>query len=88
MARDKSQIEEMISALKQQRDELALQIHLGNMEAKDEFDKAKSKLDKLTEDSKPLENAVEESARNVFTSLKLAGDELLASSSRVQKSLK
>ena len=88
MTHEKNQIEEMISSLKQQRDELSLQIHLGNMEAKDEFDKAKSKLDKLTEEFEPLKDAVEESASNVFTSLKLVGEELLASFGRVRRSLR
>lgn len=88
MSRDKSQIEEMLSALRQQKDELALQIHLGNMEAKDEFDKAKTKLDGLTKEFEPLRDAVEESATSVFTSLELVGEELLASFNRVRKSLK
>ena len=88
MAHDKNRVEETISALKQQRDELALQIHLGNMEAKEEFERAKEKLDKMTEDFQPLKDAVEESAGNVFGSLQLVGEELLTSFDRIRKSLK
>ena len=88
MAHDKNRVEETISALKQQRDELALQIHLGNMEAKEEFEKAKEKLDKLTEDFDPLKDAVEESASNVLGSLQLVGEEVLTSFDRIRKSLK
>ena len=87
MSQDKNQIDETIRALKQQCDELALQIHLGNMDAKEEFEKAKAKLDKMTEDFAPLKEAVEESAGNVLASLQLVGEEVLSSFDRVRKSL-
>ena len=87
MSDEKSRIEETISALKQQRDELALQIHLGAAEAKEEFENAKEKLDKMTEDFEPLKDAVAESAGNVLSSLQLVGEEVLASFGRIRKSL-
>ena len=88
MSQDKKQVEEAISLLKQQRDELALQIHLGAAEAKQEFENAKDKLDKMTEDYEPLKEAVEKSASDVFASLQLVSDEVLASFDRIRKSLK
>ena len=88
MSQDKNQIAETISMLKQQCDELALQIHLGNMEAKEEFTEAKAKLDKMTQEFEPLKEAVEESAGNVVASLQLVGEEVLSSFARVRKSLK
>ena len=84
---EKSQIEEMVSYLKQQRDELALQIHLGAADAKDEFEDAKVKLDKMTDELEPLKDAVEESASNVWASLELVGEEVLSSFKRIRKSL-
>jgi len=87
MAIDKSQIEGTIDALKRQRDELALQIHLGNMEVKEEFDQAKDKLNELVDEYEPLKAAVEESAGNVWESMKLTGEEVLASFERIKKSL-
>ncbi len=83
----KHQIEETISALKQQRDELAVQIHLGAAEAKQEFEAAKEKLDQMTADFQPVKDAVGESASNVFASLQLVGEEILASFNRIRKSL-
>ena len=83
----KKQIEETISALKQQRDELALQIHLGAMEAKNEFSEAKEKLDRLSDEFEPLKSAVGESAENVYTALELLGQEVLSSFSRIRRSL-
>ena len=88
MSQDKNQIEATISALKQQCDELALQIHLGNMEARQEFEEAKAKLDKMLLDFEPLKEAIEESAGNVLASLQLVGDEVLTSFDRIRKSLK
>ena len=88
MSDDKSQLEQAIATLKQQRDELALQIHLGATEAKEEFDKAQAKLDEMTAEFEPLKDAVEESAGNVFASLKLVGEEVLGSFDRIRKSLK
>ena len=87
MTEDKTALEETISMLKRQRDELALQIHLGAADAKQEFDKAQEKLDELTAQYEPLKSAVQESADNVYASLKLVGDEVLASFDRIRKSL-
>ena len=44
---DRDFVAEMISSLKQQKDELALKIHLGSMEAKEEFEKAQEKLSQI-----------------------------------------
>ena len=87
MAIDRQQLEEKIKALKQQRDELALQIHLGSMEAKEDFENAKEKLDKLATDFEPLKDAVGESATNVAAALALVGDELVGSFDKIRKSL-
>ena len=38
--REKSYVRELINSLTQQRDELALQMHLAKMEAKQQFEKA------------------------------------------------
>ncbi len=85
--REKSHVGELISSLKQQRDELALQIHLAKMEAKEEFEKAQEKLDQVSSDFEPLKDAVEGSAENVWESLKLVAGEVKDSFDRVRKAL-
>lgn len=80
-------VKDMIDKLEQQRDELAVQVHLGAAEAKEDFDEAKEKLDKMTQEFEPLKGAVKESAGNVLSSLELVGEELLASFDRIRKSL-
>ena len=87
MSDERNPIEDTMKALRQQCDELALQIHLGKAEAKEEFEISKAKLDKMTEDYEPVKGAVEESASNVFASLQIVGEEVLNSFERIRKSL-
>ncbi len=84
MSDTKSLLAEIISSLKQQRDEIGLQIHLGKSEAKEEYDRARERLDKLMDDYEPVKDAVGESAENVFESMKLVGEELLQSFRRIR----
>ena len=84
---DRDQIAELISSLKQQRDELAVQIHLGQQEAKDEWEKITTKLDELTKEYEPLKDAVDETAGNVFEALKLVAGEVQEGFQRIRKTL-
>ena len=84
MSDTQSILAEMISTLKQHRDEIGLQIHLGKSEAKEEYDRARVKLDELMVDYEPVKDAVGESAENVLESLKLVGEELLQSFRRIR----
>ena len=87
MSEERDRIDEACSALRQQCDELAVRIHLGKAEAKEEFETAKAKLDQMTKDYEPLKDAVEESASNVVASLQVVGEEVLNSFDRIRKSL-
>ena len=84
---ERDHLAELISSLKQQRDELALQIHLGKEEAKDEWEKVTAKLDELTKDYEPLKDAVEDTAGNVFEALKLVAGEIEEGFHRIRKTL-
>lgn len=86
-AEDRDFVSELLGNLKQQKDELALKIHLGTMEAKEEFEKAQEKLGKVAEDFEPVKEAVAESAGNIFSSLKLVAGEVKDSFDRIRKSL-
>lgn len=88
MSTERGALEELISKLKQERDELKVQIHLGSMEAKDEYERISDKVDKLTEHYEPLKGAVEESAEGVFSALGLVADELKVGFQRVRKAIK
>ena len=84
---DRDHLAELISSLKQQRDELALQIHLGKEEAKEEWDKVTAKLDELGRDYEPLKDAVGETAGNVLEALKLVAGEVQEGFQRIRKAL-
>ena len=87
MSENRTELEQAISKLKQERDEVNLQIHLAGMDAKDEYDRLSGKLDELTNEYEPVKNAVEETAENVFSALGLVADELSAGFQRVRKSI-
>ena len=87
MTDEQSQLEESISRLKQQREELAVQIHLGKVEAKEEWERLNVRLDELAKEYEPLKDAVEQSAGNVFDSLKLVADEVKEGFDRIRKTL-
>lgn len=84
---DRNRLDELIGALEQQRDELALKIHLGKQEAKDEWEKVTDRLDKLKDDYKPVKDAMKESAGGVFDSLLNVGKEIQEGFQRIRKSL-
>ena len=87
MSDEQSQLADLISSLKRQRDELAVQIHLGKAEAKDEWDKLNAKLGDLTKDYEPLKEAVEGAAVNVLDALKLVAGEVQDGFERIRKTL-
>ena len=87
MSEKKSALEEVISALKQERDELQLQLHLASMDAKDEYERLSGSVDNLSSQYEPVKDAVEETAGNLFSALGLAADEMKAGFQRVRKAI-
>ena len=83
----RQRLDELIEAIKRQRDELALKIHLGKADAKDEWEKLERKLAELNEQSKPLKGALGETARGLGSALELAAEELKKGYDRIRKLL-
>lgn len=85
-------IDDLIDSLKQQRDELEVQMHLGKLEARDEWERMEKKWNHLLAEaeanSKPLRGAVEESAKDVGTALEQVGEELKNGYERIRRSVK
>ncbi len=80
-------VKKLIQKLKQERDELALQMHLGKEELKDEWDAVQHRLDQLVHRFEPLNQAVAETSEDVWASLKLVGEEVWAGFQRIRKSI-
>ena len=87
MSEHKERFEEMVSSLKQMRDELKVQIHLGKAEAKDEWEKLEEKWEELKARGEPVADAVGESAKDVGSALEVVGGELKAGYERIKKLL-
>ncbi len=83
----RQRLDELIEAIKRQRDELALKIHLGRADAKDEWEKLERKLAELNEQSKPFQGALGETARGLGSALELAAEELKKGYERIRKLL-
>lgn len=81
-------LRDLVQDLKRQRDELAVQIHLGRKEAQEEWEKVQTKLNKLLADYEPLRQAIEQSADNVYQSLRLVAGEVMEGFHRVRHSLR
>ena len=88
MAHEKSTLDELISTLKQERDQLAVKANLAGKEVKQEWDKVRTKFDKLLADYEPVKKAVGTSASSVGESLKLVAQEVKTGFDRIRKSLK
>jgi hypothetical protein len=87
MSGDKKRIEETLAALKRERDELALKVHLAKADARDEWKNLQSKLDELDARARPMAKVVGETASEVGTSLELAADEIKKGFERLRKML-
>lgn len=87
MAHEQQLLDELISTLKQHRDEIGLKIHLAKEEAKVEWEKLDEKWNQLTVDYQPLKNAAGETTENLVASLKLVGEEILEGFKRIRKEL-
>lgn len=84
-------IDDLVESVKQQRDELRVQMHLAKADAKDEWERLEKKADRFLADaesqSKPLRGAVEESARDIGSALELVGQEIQKGYQRVRERL-
>ena len=87
MSEEKSNLEEIISSLKQERDQIRVRLHLAGMEAKDEYERLSSKTEELLAQYEPLKDAVGETSENVLSALSLAAEEMKSGFSKIWHSL-
>lgn len=78
---------EIISMLKQQRDELKLKIHLAGAEAKQEWDQLEEKFRDVSSQYEPTRKATAEAAEKVGSALKQVATEILDGYDHIRKSL-
>jgi chromosome segregation ATPase len=88
MSEQRTLLETTISNLKQSRDELRLQLHLAEMDAKEEYKRLTEKVEDLATQYEPVKDAVGDTAENVFAALLLAAGEVKHGFDRVRASFK
>lgn len=87
MSEEKTRIDEAVEALKREREELALKIHLAKADTRDEWKKLEAKLDALEGRTRPAAKVVGETATEVGASLELAADEIKKGFAKLRKLL-
>jgi hypothetical protein len=83
----KQSVSKLMSAIKQDRDELRVQMHLAGQEVKEEFNRLSERLVQLNDQWLPVERAVGDTAKGVMDGLRLTGQELLDGFRKIRKSL-
>jgi len=90
---DKDQVkhrwDDVVARLKQERDELALKMHLGKKEAADEWEKLEGKWHEVTAKTGPaVKDATDETTVGVGLALELAAEELKKGYEKIRKLLR
>ena len=81
------EINKLFDTLKTERDELKLKIHLGKMDAQEEWEKAEQQWQHFKSKADALGSASKEGAQEIGTALKLLGEEIGQAFSRIRKVL-
>ena len=81
----KEDFESLIEKLKTERDELKLKLHLGSMEAKEEFEKAEEKWADVTGKAKEIADETKETSDEFIAKAKIVGEEVKEAYNRISK---
>ena len=87
MAESIHDIEALIEGLKQQRDAIKVQLHLGKAEAKQEWEEMEKKLEHLRAKAKTVGGEAQDASRDVFEAAKLLAEEIKRGYDRIRKQL-
>lgn len=80
-------IDSILEGLKQQKDEIRLQIHLAGAEARDELSVLEKKLEGLSNKAHALRKEASETSSDVIEAAKLVADEVKHGFDRIRKLL-
>ena len=81
------EIDNIIESVKQQRDELKLQLHLGKTELHSEWEEAERKLDQIIGKADLVRRELGDTSEDVLAAIKLTADEIRKSYNRIRKVL-
>ena len=83
----KKEFDELTDTLKQQRDEIEVQIHLASMEAKDEWQKAEKNWGQFIDGLGVITDDAKETSTELIQTTKIIGDELKNTYARISERL-
>ncbi|WP_305907822.1 hypothetical protein Q9L42_013795 [Methylomarinum sp. Ch1-1] len=78
---------ELTENLKQQRDSIALKVHLAEMDVKEEWEKAEKKWDKFSAKARDIYDDTVDTGEEVIDTAKIIGDELNQAYQRIKARL-
>jgi chromosome segregation ATPase len=81
-----NKFEQLSRELQTDRDKIKLQLHLLNMDAKEDWNELEKKYEQFKAKSSTVSGVAEDSAGNVAEALKLVADELHEGYKRIKKS--
>ncbi len=83
----KATLDSLSERIQQTRGELEVQLHLGAAEARDEWKKIETKLDRFKSQSEQVASAAEEAVEGAIEAASLAGDEILKGYEKIRSML-
>ena len=87
MSQEKARLEELISKLKHERDELRVQIHLAKAEAKDEWQELEKKWEVLENKLAALKRETKDASKDIGAALGVLSEEIANAYKRIRKKL-
>jgi len=85
MAHQLFDIDSIIESLKQQKDEIQLQIHLAGAEARNEWPELEKKFEELRHKAEALRKETGDASGNMLEASKLVADEIKHGFERIRK---
>ena len=87
MSQERAKLEELIGKLKQERDELRVQIHLAKAEAKDEWEELERKWEVVENKLAALKRETKDASKDIGAALGVLSEEIANAYKRIRKKL-
>ena len=87
MTKTPYEIDVILQGIKQQRDELKLQLHLAKAEARDEWEKTERKFEQFKSKADVVRHEMGDASGDVLAALKLTAEEIKKGYDRIRKTL-
>jgi uncharacterized protein (DUF3084 family) len=83
----KAKLDSLSAQIQQVRDELEVQMHLGAAEARSEWEKVETKLDRFRAQSEQVASVADDTLEGILEAASLAGDEILHGYQKIKSML-